>query len=283
MPDTHPQPHRHHHSRRASSGPRAALAAGGAALLLACGCGSSQNPPANTTQSRTQASAPASAAGTPPGGGASQDPGATSTTSTSNAGGAGQSGGVSHPAVGKARVRSALASLANAKPAPKINRSGSATRVVADIELSSPAIASVRGGPSTIARRYTCDGPDSSPAFAWSGIPAGTAELALFVIDSKPVGGKLFFDWALAGINPKLHGLTAAQRPPGSVEGRDGYGHTGYQLCPPPGKRESYVFVLYALPRALTAQEGFDPATLRDDALKYARHSGLLAGSYSRG
>jgi phosphatidylethanolamine-binding protein (PEBP) family uncharacterized protein len=127
--------------------------------------------------------------------------------------------------------------------------------------------------------RYTCRGGDVSLPLRWSGVPAGTRELALFALNTTPVNGKLFFDWALAGLSPSLTGLGAGQRPPGAVPGRNSFGGTDYRLCPS-GGRESYVFVLYALPVSLNPQSGFDPTALRKKALHTAHHSGILAGTY---
>jgi phosphatidylethanolamine-binding protein (PEBP) family uncharacterized protein len=152
---------------------------------------------------------------------------------------------------------------------------------VSDIDLWSPAITpSKQHSGYTIAREYTCDGADRSPALHWSHIPHGTAELALFVLGSEPVNGSFYFNWALAGINPKLTGLPAGHLPAGTVTGRNSAGQTRYTLCPPTGRAETYLFVLYALPRTLSPTPGFNPATLRSQAKHLARHTGLLAGTY---
>jgi phosphatidylethanolamine-binding protein (PEBP) family uncharacterized protein len=109
---------------------------------------------------------------------------------------------------------------------------------------------------------------------------SGTQELMLFAISTEPVSGKLFFDWAVAGLSPSLKGLEGGSLPAGAVVGRNGDGRDGYALCPANGKRESYVFALFALPQRLAPQAGFDPAALRQQAIKIARHTGLLVGSY---
>src|SRR5690349_4221307 len=57
--------------------------------------------------------------------------------------------------------------------------------VPATIALSSPAFAN--GGP--IPRRFTCDADDVAPPLSWSGVPAGTAELALVLEDENARGG----------------------------------------------------------------------------------------------
>lgn len=165
--------------------------------------------------------------------------------------------------------------------APKLTASERAKASVADITLSSTAIKQVRNAVTpTLDRQYTCRGADRSPPLRWTGVPPGTAELALFAISTQPVNGRLFFDWAIAALKPSLKGLERGSIPAGAVVGRNGAGDTRYSVCPPSGKRESYVFALYALPRSLAPQAGFDPATLREQAIALARHTGLLVGTY---
>ncbi len=70
-----------------------------------------------------------------------------------------------------------------------------------------------------IAATYTCDGANISPPISWSQIPPHTVELQLFVFNFLPVGGKLFADWAVAGLSPSLHGLLRRQTPRGGDRG----------------------------------------------------------------
>jgi phosphatidylethanolamine-binding protein (PEBP) family uncharacterized protein len=159
------------------------------------------------------------------------------------------------------------------KPEPKPTASEVATHPVADIALSSPAIRQAKDASSyTLDAQYTCAGANHSPPLHWSGVPSGTQELVLFVISTVPVDGKLYFDWAVAGLNPSLKGLSAATLPSGAVQG----GQSGYTICPGSGKSESYVFLLYALPKKLSPAQNFDPAALRQQAIHTAHHVGLL-------
>src|SRR5947208_3114231 len=66
-------------------------------------------------------------------------------------------------------------------------------QVRASLRLASPAFAD-RG---SIPRRYTCDGPGTSPPLRWSGVPRRTRELALIVED--PDAGR-FVHWSLLAI-----------------------------------------------------------------------------------
>lgn len=141
---------------------------------------------------------------------------------------------------------------------------------------------SARGEPlHQLPREYTCDGADISPPLRWHGIPPDAAELVLFAINLYPANGKLFFDWSVAGINPKLGGLQAGRLPSGAVVGRNGLGHNAYSICPPGSAREQYVFVLFAPPKKLSAQPGFEPLALRSQILDIAPSAGLLSASYT--
>jgi phosphatidylethanolamine-binding protein (PEBP) family uncharacterized protein len=152
---------------------------------------------------------------------------------------------------------------------------------VANITLESPSLdggSAVQQLPSV----FTCDGKNSWPSLKWSGIPAGTEELALMLVNTQPVNGSLFFDWAVTGLDPGLEGLEAGRLPKGVVVGRNGSGKTAYSVCPPRGSSETYFFTLYALPRPLEAKSGFDPVALREEALNVSHNVGLLPVSYAR-
>lgn len=159
-----------------------------------------------------------------------------------------------------------------------------AQATVASMSLSSPAVQpSAATGESLLPAAYTCDGKDSWPALQWQGTPAGTRELLLFVMNIEPVDEALFFDWAVAGIDPSLNGLEADWLPKGVVTGRNSFGHVDYSICPPSGKKETHIFALYALPRALSPKQGFDPTTLRKEVLEASGNAGLMAATYTRG
>jgi phosphatidylethanolamine-binding protein (PEBP) family uncharacterized protein len=153
---------------------------------------------------------------------------------------------------------------------------------VSSITISSTAIVPGANSAGELPRRFTCDGRNSSLPLRWHGVPAGTHELMLLVANEHPVRGRLFFDWAVAGLSPTATGLQAGKLPAGAIVGRNGFGQAGYTICPPTGKREVYMFVLYALPRSLSPSDGFDPMPLYEHALRTAHESGLMAGAYTR-
>jgi hypothetical protein len=146
-----------------------------------------------------------------------------------------------------------------------------------DIQLAS----SVKLDP--MPARYTCDGANVSLPVTWSHVPSNTAEIDLFLFNLAPVHGKLYADWAVAGLSPKLRGLSAGQLPAGAILGRDSSGQVGYSICPAKGPAVRYAFLLYALPKKIPVTPGFNAEALREKALHEAESAGLLGASYKRG
>jgi phosphatidylethanolamine-binding protein (PEBP) family uncharacterized protein len=152
---------------------------------------------------------------------------------------------------------------------------------VADMSLSSPSLPSSSSGPALLTATYTCDGKGQWPALSWSGVPAGSAELILYAMNIAPVQGRLFVDWAVAGLDPGLTGIDDGELPKGAVVGTNSFGKRGYEICPEGS--ETYLFAVYALPRALSPQPGFDARELRKEVLDVSGNVGLLSLAYTRG
>jgi phosphatidylethanolamine-binding protein (PEBP) family uncharacterized protein len=157
-----------------------------------------------------------------------------------------------------------------------------ADSTIADMALISPSFPTAEGI-AAIPAPYTCEGTGSTPALRWAGVPAGTEELILYVMNAKPVNGRLFFDWAVAGIDPRSESLAAGKLPAGAVVGTNSFAKRGYSICPAPGGAETYVFALFALPKALSPKPGFDPRALREEILAVSGDVGLLSAIYARG
>jgi Raf kinase inhibitor-like YbhB/YbcL family protein len=113
-----------------------------------------------------------------------------------------------------------------------------------DLLLSSPDF--IDGG-ALPAQYAACGGDNVSPPLHWSGIPAGTVEMALVVTDTDvPDGG--FIHWVVTGLSPDLIGLGPGAVPEGAVEARNDTSEFGwFGPCPPDGETHRYVFTLYAL------------------------------------
>jgi len=112
--------------------------------------------------------------------------------------------------------------------------------------LTSPAFDA--NGP--IPAEYTCRGADRSPALAWSGVPAGTQALVLFVDDPD---GRDWVHWSVLDLAPASPGLSTGIAPTADPpqQGTNDFGKAGYGgPCPPSGTHH-YHFTLYALPAPL--------------------------------
>ena len=78
-----------------------------------------------------------------------------------------------------------------------------ANATVADMRLESPAIAASAGAPRPPGRHLHLRRRRQLARAALAGVPAGTAELALFVMNVQPVEEKLFVDWARGRPRPR--------------------------------------------------------------------------------
>lgn len=143
------------------------------------------------------------------------------------------------------------------------------------IKLSSPAL----GPGATIPRRYACPRNVSLP-LRWTGVPSGTRELALEMIDVDAPGGG-FLHWALAGLAPQTMSIAAGDAvPAGAVAAHNDFGNVGYGgPCPPAGKPHRYLITLLALPARSGLRPGFSLDALR--SLRVLAR-GELTGLYRR-
>ncbi len=241
--------------------------------LAVAGCGSSE-----TTQSAATTSAAASVSSPAAADTVATTP-STDTTPTSSVPAKKAS---ARAAGGHSKRRgSVLSSLGSAKPAPKALPTQRAKATINDLSLSSPAIKATAGSPATIPSEYTCNGANRWPVLRWGSVPANTKEIALFLLNLTPVNNKLYFDWAIAHVNPSFHEIQAGQLPPGTIVGQNSAGHASYDLCPPHHGGETYVFALFALPATLSPAPNFNPTLFREQALRTARHGALLIAAYA--
>lgn len=136
--------------------------------------------------------------------------------------------------------------------------------------------------------KYTCQGADVSPPLAWSGVPAGTKSLALIVDDPDapdPAAPKMtWVHWLLYNIPPSTTGLPEAvkQLPPGTLEGLNDWGRTGYGgPCPPIG-RHRYFYKLYALDAVLPDLKQPTKAQLEKTMAGHILAQAELIGTYQK-
>lgn len=140
-----------------------------------------------------------------------------------------------------------------------------------------------------IPTRFTCDGPDVSPALAWSDAPADTKALALICDDPDAPRGT-WVHWVLydvpVGITTLPEGVPAEEVLPDlgrAKQGRNDFGRIGYGgPCPPPGKPHRYFFKLYALDAALRLEAGATKADVERAMQGHVLGNAQLMGTYGR-
>jgi len=133
--------------------------------------------------------------------------------------------------------------------------STNAEEVNPNMQLTSPSFENQK----SIARKFTCDGDDISPALEWSGVPEGTKSFALIVDDPDapdPANPKMtWVHWVLynipATVNSLPEGVKDMDLPEGTLQGLNDWKKTGYGgPCPPIGTHR-YFHKLYALDTVL--------------------------------
>jgi Raf kinase inhibitor-like YbhB/YbcL family protein len=138
-----------------------------------------------------------------------------------------------------------------------------------------------------IPKKFTCDGPDVSPAFSWNDPPVVTKSLALIADDpDAPMG--TWVHWVAfdipAGTRELPEGVAkTADLPGGGRQGRTDFGRIGYGgPCPPPGKPHRYYFKLYALDTRLDLKAGSTKADVEKAMKSHILAQAELMGRYGR-
>ena len=155
------------------------------------------------------------------------------------------------------------------------------------LTLTSPAF----GNGELIPSEHTCDGANTSPELAFSGVPEGTVSLAIIMDDpdipeevKKMRGIEVFDHWVLFNISPNALGITEG----GTIgtPGVNGVGKTGYTgPCPPreyEPKEHRYFFRLYALDALLELPEESRKSEVLEAMEGHILAAAELMGRYSR-
>ncbi len=163
---------------------------------------------------------------------------------------------------------------------------GAAGGTVMDMKIESGAFAEG----ATIPAKFTCDGPDVSPALTWSGVPAGAKSVALICDDpDAPVG--TWVHWVAYDLPPTTTTLPegvprAKEIAGGGRQGVNDFGDarkSGYGgPCPPPGKPHRYYFKLYALDMMLGLAPGARKAEVEKAMMGHILAEARLMGRYGR-
>jgi phosphatidylethanolamine-binding protein (PEBP) family uncharacterized protein len=101
-------------------------------------------------------------------------------------------------------------------------------------------------------------------------------------MDMSAPGSERIFDWAVAGLHPRLRTLAAGSLPRDAVVGRNSFGQTGYDVCPAKGQVDDYFIILYALPHRLSLKSGFDPNQVYEDIARAGFPEGQSGFAYKR-
>jgi hypothetical protein len=141
-----------------------------------------------------------------------------------------------------------------------------------------------------IPAKYTCEGPDTSPPLAWSGVPPSAKSLALIVDDPDAPDPKApkttWVHWVLYDVPSGTSSLAeGASRslPSGTRDGLNDWRRTGYGgPCPPIG-RHRYFFKLYALDTVLPDLGKPTKAELLKAMEGHVVGTAELIGTYQKG
>jgi len=104
----------------------------------------------------------------------------------------------------------------------------------------------------------SCDGSNISPALSWTGVPDGTVEMAVSMIDESIGDGTPFVHWVIAGLNPADVSLSEGVVPLGAIQAVNSFGNIGYDgPCPPLGDSPHlYRITLHALSQQVELADG---------------------------
>jgi Raf kinase inhibitor-like YbhB/YbcL family protein len=133
---------------------------------------------------------------------------------------------------------------------------------------------------AAIPTRNTCDDVDVAPALSWTGVPAGTVELAITMTDLT----RDFTHWLVTGIDPTVTGLAEGELPAGAVVYTNDFEVNGWSgPCPPAGdEAHQYLFTVHALNQQLVVAD--DAAS--DEVVSLLNQTAVtqssVSGTYAR-
>jgi Raf kinase inhibitor-like YbhB/YbcL family protein len=141
---------------------------------------------------------------------------------------------------------------------------------------------------------YTADGKNVSPPLSWSGLPAGTREIAVIHEDPTAPTPQPFVHWVIYKIPAAAKGLPenisadpATPMPAelaGAVQGVSGFRRPGYRgpAPPKPGRVHEYHFIVYALSESLQVEPGLTKTQLLEAMKGKIIGQGEIVGTYER-
>jgi Raf kinase inhibitor-like YbhB/YbcL family protein len=154
------------------------------------------------------------------------------------------------------------------------------------MKLTSPSFENKKD----MAKKFTCDGEDISPALEWSDVPEETKSFAVIVDDPDapdPANPKMtWVHWILynipAAVSSLPENVKVVDLPEGTLQGLNDWKKTGYGgPCPPIGKHR-YFHKLYALDIILPDLTRPTKAKLEKAMEGHILHKAELIGLYQR-
>ncbi len=132
-----------------------------------------------------------------------------------------------------------------------------------------------------IPSKYTCDGSNVNPPFHFAEIPGGTRTLALIMDDpDAPMG--TWDHWIVWNISLEYGRVDENTVPPGSVQGKNGWGRSEYGgPCPPSGTHRYFIKV-FALDSLIPLEGGASKKDLEKAMGGHILSKGELIGIYRR-
>lgn len=150
---------------------------------------------------------------------------------------------------------------------------------IQDLKIDSAAFDAHSGIPS----KHTTEGEDTSPPISWSGVPQGTAQLAVICHDPDAPLPWGFTHWLCYNIPA---GTTEIPEGGGDqfTEGVNDMGNTGYNgPAPPPGHgTHHYYFWIYALDAEMDLEPGLNRHQLLEHLQDHIIEQNRVVGTYQR-
>ena len=133
----------------------------------------------------------------------------------------------------------------------------------------------------SIPAKYTCQGEDINPQFAFSDIPDTAKSLALIMDDPDAPRGT-WVHWLVWNIPPQTNQIAERSVPANAVQGKNSWGKASYGgPCPPSGTHR-YFFKIYALDTVLSLTSSADVHQLEDVMKNHIIAKGELMGTYTK-
>ena len=131
--------------------------------------------------------------------------------------------------------------------------------------------------------RHTMLGDDVNPEVSWTGLPQGTAELAIICDDPDAPLLAPFVHWVVFGISPAVSSIDEATTAPGQL-GRNDFGNHAYNGPRPPAGHgpHHYYFWVFALESRINSHPDMTGAELRSAMEGLVIEQNRLVGTFER-